>query len=208
MKGDNAEGIIAIGRHAYGAIAIGQFAIGIISIGQISIGLLFALGQVGGGLCWSIGQCMASTKVIYAQIGFGLWRVHKAQLGFNIISSIMKKNKLVTYIKCRCGYKRYNVISESDDVKCAVNGIMNSIRFPKYWPEKDAKRFAKQIHSMDIEKVIQDMVRECVNGRYHSMHKLNETEIQEVIDHVLEFKEEFLQIAMKNFPIQTQLQMV
>ena len=95
--GQRAHGIIAIGQFAHGIVAVGQVSFGIISIGQVSIGLVFAFGQVGGGLGVALGQAMIATRIIYAQIGLAAWKITRgAQFGFNIGASIMKRSKLLT----------------------------------------------------------------------------------------------------------------
>jgi len=138
--GHEAYGIIAIGQVAHGVICIGQISFGMLSIGQVGLGLLFAFCQCGGGLGFAIGQGVVATKVLYAQIGFGLWRVNKVQLGFNIGSSILCDTKLVEKCSCNgCG-KKYDIKSDNRNVKRAVNGIMNSIKYPRYWPKKSKER--------------------------------------------------------------------
>ncbi|MCA9489354.1 MAG: hypothetical protein KC621_05510 [Myxococcales bacterium] len=63
--GDDAHGIIAVGRVATGVIAVGQSALGAIAVGQFAFGVV-AIGQV------AIGGATLGTAVLGLWQGFGL----------------------------------------------------------------------------------------------------------------------------------------
>jgi hypothetical protein len=90
--------IIAVGQFAQGIFTFGQITVGVFNISQIGIGSLFSVGQISPSLIFSIGQMSVGIYVYRAQFGIALWKVEKAQIGFNLITSYFDKKKLVT--KC------------------------------------------------------------------------------------------------------------
>ena len=161
------------------------------SIGKVGIGLLFTLCQVGGGWGIAIGQAVSATKVIYAQIGLAAWNVYRAQVGISLGSAIVKGNKLFSYDGCCCYCKR---------VSRGVHGIMNSLKYPSYWPEDAKKWMAEAIRNESTENVIKSMVNGCVKKKYHGLHNCTADELEQVIDRLIQKKCQFKQRAMANFP--------
>lgn len=59
--------------------------IGLFSLGQAGVGVLFGVGQGMGGMGFAIGQVAISFYVRYAQLALGLYRVHLAMIGGNVL---------------------------------------------------------------------------------------------------------------------------
>ena len=132
--------------------------VGIFSIGQVGLGLFFTLCQVGGGWGLAIGQAVCATKVIYAQVAMAAWNVYRAQVGVSLGTSIVRGDKLFSYHGCWCCHR----------VKRGVHGIMNGLRYPKYWPEDGRKWMAEAIRNESTENVIRTLVNESAKGKYHT----------------------------------------
>ena len=93
------------------------------------------------------------------------------------------------------GKKTYN-----PKVQKAVDGIMKALDWPLFWPKQAKKEFSRSLREQPIETVIEMMVRECAKGQYHGIHKLTESERQQVVEQLLNQKDKVKQIALKKFP--------
>eukprot|EP01083_Nonionella_stella_P158193 514584_1 len=194
--GKNAYGVIAIGQTAHGIICIGQICFGVISIGQVGLGLLFIFSQVGVSSGYGISQLTICTKVLYTQIGSALWNIHKSQLGFNVGSSIINGTKLIDVLSwnsniCICCF--------TNKVKHATYACMNSIRYPRFWPNDTKRLIAQMLPTQDINQVIEYIVYETAKAGYYGLDEMNKDEIEHVIDELSKQKEKFKRIAMQNF---------
>jgi len=78
--------LFAFGQFAYGIVAVGQMAVGIFTLSQIGIGLLFGVGQVIGGIGFSVGQVASGGKV-YGMLPIG-W--YKAIFGLGFYETVKR----------------------------------------------------------------------------------------------------------------------
>merc|ERR1712039_1141183 len=90
-------------------------------------------------------------------------------------------------------------------VSRAVHGIFTAIQNPDEWPEDAKNWMRKMIAEKDIEQVIEDTVRGSAKGGHHGLGNATEEELKKAIARIGQRKEEFKEIAEKNFAASTSI---
>jgi len=83
--------LFAFGQFACGIVAVGQMAVGFFTLSQVGIGLLFGVGQIIGGIGFSVGQIASGCKVYgmlpigwYKACGFGFYEIVKRMVSEDV----------------------------------------------------------------------------------------------------------------------------
>ena len=81
--------LFSAGQISYGLISFGQVNVGLFCIGQVNLGLLFAFGQVAASIGFApVGQVCTGWYIHFCQLGFAMYRIKGAQVGFQFLKSI------------------------------------------------------------------------------------------------------------------------
>ena len=86
-------------------------------------------------------------------------------------------------------------------IKKCSEAVMQAIKYPSFWPDQARKDFAKSIRKKSLKDVIKGMVEYNRNSGLHGMKNASDKLVQKVVQNVMKNKQEFLDIALKNFPL-------
>merc|ERR1712154_73539 len=85
-------------------------------------------------------------------------------------------------------------------IDAAVNGVFDSVKYPKMWPKKAAKWMAKSLRTKDIEDLIKEMVTSSADGGHHNLGGSTKETQDLVITAMIKRAAEWKQLGLKNFP--------
>ena len=87
-------------------------------------------------------------------------------------------------------------------IEKSIESLMGTVKMPQYWPKDARILLAKKLANDEGVEAIKWLVSESRKAKYHGLGDMNDEEVQQVVDGMIKRKDEFINTAKKNFPME------